>query len=158
VQFPSTAAAHSGSQSVALNTFDTGINKEVQLTHDFGGSTYGTASIWLYDTGAGQTSGNYLEFYVFNSSGIVAEGSTQDYDPRPGGNGHTYDFGTAAGGFETSIVRTQDWHHFVLKDLPDSLQISIDDTVVYSSNAGTAFTNLTINMHAPSWRPAMVSY
>jgi hypothetical protein len=56
--------AHTGSQSVRLDTTSTSQNKLVELFHQFDAKSYGDTSVWFYDTGAGLSSSNYIEFEV----------------------------------------------------------------------------------------------
>lgn len=158
VDFPSTAVVHGGTQSVALRTISTGQNMEVQLFHNFVSPTYGTASVWMFDAVADQPSGNYLAFYLTDATGFVAGIATQDFDFGPS-TGGTYNYSiSGSDGIDTEIDRTQNWHHLLLTSLPNKLEISIDDSVVYSSTNGIPFTRLTMNVHAPGFRPGVTAY
>ena len=84
-----TAMAHSGSQSVEFISTETALTKEIQLFHNFSSPTYGVTSVWMYDTGAGVDSSNYIGFQVSNSSpGFSAGLTTFDYGFRGGGPGY----------------------------------------------------------------------
>ena len=55
--FPSTERAHGGNQSVQFSSTNTSQSRKgIQIRHDFASPTYGTASVWMFDTGAGVNS------------------------------------------------------------------------------------------------------
>src|SRR5438105_2092033 len=56
ISFPSAAQAHSGQQSVQFNSVQGSQQKTIQLQHAFASPVFGTFSVWMYDTGAGQLS------------------------------------------------------------------------------------------------------
>lgn len=65
----SSSQAHSGSQSVQFNSSNTGIQKNIWLSHTFPSPQEGEFSIWFYDTGAGIDSSNYLWLQVNDLAG-----------------------------------------------------------------------------------------
>ena len=133
ITFPSTVQVHSGSQSVEFDSVYTGGSRYQYLIHNFSEPTYGDASVWVYDTGAGLSSGNYLVLQVGNNSlqngdysylGGVAVVFTQDYDLP--GNGDTYNWGgTTNDGGASTVYRTQAWHLFNIDNTASSLTMSV---------------------------------
>jgi hypothetical protein len=159
VTFPSTTQAHSGNQSIQFNTtYYTG-QKNIWLYHNYSVPDYGQASVWVYDTGAGVSSANYLYLILQNQvTGSFISLHTQDYDLGPA-NGGCYYFSLADGSdHNTTVVRSQAWHQFLITSLPGALTISIDGTPVYTGNAGMQFDQIRLQMSGPTWRPAWVSY
>jgi hypothetical protein len=158
VSFPSTAHIHGGSQSVQLNTFNTGQQKEIQLNHNFGAPLYGLFTTWVYDSGAGQASGNYLEAYVNSAGGAqTVKLFTQDFDLGPSNGGHYYYQTDATGVVDTGIARTANWHQFSIDLESTGTILKVDGTTVYSGPAGT-FSVLTINEHAPDFRSGQTAW
>ncbi len=156
-----TAMAHSGSQSVEFSSTQTSLSKYVNLFHNFSSPTYGVTSVWVYDTGAGVDSSNYIDFEISNTSvGFGSELGTQDYDLP--GNGDTYDYSYSAppvaSSGSTGISRTQAWHQFEFADTPQSFSLLIDGTTVYTQAGGTPFTQVLLNMSGPDWDPAWTTY
>ena len=154
VVFPGTTRAHSGSQSVELVTTNSSLDKWVFLNHQFSAPTYGTISIWVYDTGANISSGNYIQFYASRTNNTVAELLTFDYDLGPGLGGSFYYYALGGQPVSTGIDRTQSWHLFYISVLPGSLSMSIDGVVVYSGAGGQPFDKISLLLSGPSWRPA----
>jgi hypothetical protein len=157
ITFPSTAAAHSGSQCVQFNSVATGNNKYIFLTHNFSGPTYGDASVWFYDTAA--SSSNYFQLVVANSAlGKYASVFTTDFDLGPGDGdtyyGNTWDESNVV----SSVERTQGWHQYNLDATATSLTMSVDGNVIYSGPGGTPFDSVNLEMTGPNWRPACVTY
>src|SRR2546430_5326107 len=60
VVFPSTNLPHGGAQSVALSSVANAGQKSIGVYHDFASPIYGRASIWMYDSGADELSGNSI--------------------------------------------------------------------------------------------------
>lgn len=54
---------HSGAKSLQFTSINSGPTKDIQVTHNFATPQFGDYSVWLYDSGAGQASGNYANFY-----------------------------------------------------------------------------------------------
>jgi virginiamycin B lyase len=159
ITFPSTAQAHSGSQSVQFNSTNSSEEKNIALFHHFDVPIYGRVSVWVYDTGAGEPSSNYIQLNVANTQlNQVAYVSTWDYDPDPM-YGSTYIFGApgVSTGF-TTVPRTKDWHEWVIDNTPTSLQVTIDGVSVYTASAGMQFDRVALQMFGPYWRPAWVAY
>ena len=148
---------HAGSQSVQFQTFNNGLNKEVQLFHNFGQPVYGQVSIYLYDAGADLLSGNYLEFYTTGGSGNDFKLFTQDYDLGPSNGGNYYYYSALTGGVITGIDRSQAWHKFSIDVEPAATTLAIDNQLVFTGPGGT-FNGLTINMHAPDFRPGQTAF
>lgn len=158
VVFPAATRSHSGSQSVELVTANTGQNKDVRLYHLFAPPSYGTVSVWVYDTGAGVSSANYITFSInsSNSTGIAGVG-TYDYDLGPGDGGSTYTYVVPIGSgpsHYTGIERTQAWHQFAICCWSNSLVLKIDGTVVYSGPGREPIGEVHLVLSGPSWRPA----
>lgn len=152
VTFPSVANVHSGAQSLQFDSSDTGSNKDVGVHHVFATPTYGTVSVWMFDSGADEPSSNYL---TLNAPPFAV--STWDYDLGPG-TGDTYTITAGSDYDETSIDRTKDWHHFVITSLPNSSTVEIDGSIVYTGPGGQPFLEVQLDMHAPWYRPAWTSY
>ncbi len=159
ITFPSTAVAHGGHQSVQFNTTANTGQKNVELQHTFAAPIFGSVSIWMYDTGAGVSSANYMGFAILNTSlGVDSSIGTQDYDLGPS-NGGTYTFGVFGGsGGASSIVRTQGWHQFTIDSEMTSLTFSIDGTTIYAGPGGTPFDYFWMYLGGPTWRPASTTY
>ena len=154
VVFPGTTRAHSGSQSVELVTTNSALDKSVSLSHAFNAPTYGTISVWVFDTGADVSSGNYIYLYATYTNNMVARLITYDYDLGPGQGGSFYYYETGQQASATAIDRTQAWHLFSISALPGSLSMSIDGVVVYSGPGGQPFDKIFLALSAPYWRPA----
>jgi hypothetical protein len=156
-----TGPAHSGSQSVQLSSVQTGSQKSIDIHHDFAKPVYGRVSVWVYDTGAGESSSNYIGFGVLNlAEGTAAGLGTQDYDLGPT-NGGTYGYGSSYGassGGATPIVRTKAWHQFVIDAAPAAFKIMIDGVQVYADGGGHQFDRVRLEIHGPDWRPAWTAY
>ena len=152
---PSSTRAHSGSYSVELVTTATVQDKNVSIYHSFGAPTYGTVSVWVYDTGADISSGNYISFTVSGGGFSVANIFTADYDLGPGQNGSTYLYGVTNGpSVASAIDRTQAWHQFTLSCLPTAFTLKIDDVVIYTGPGGHTFDYVGLSLSGPYWRPA----
>ena len=159
VFFPSTEQVHGGDQAVKLNsTANTG-EKYIWLFHDFDEPVYGSASVWMYDTGADELSSNYMGLYLL---GEDANSNLQafDYDLGPTNGGNYYYFNTAVStsSITSGIDRTKDWHELSISSLPDLLRFEIDGEVVHESVHGTSFDSIVLQMSGPTWRPAYSTY
>src|SRR5205814_778403 len=116
VVFPSTNLAHGGTQSVALNSVANAGQKSIGVYHDFASPIYGRASIWIYDSGADELSGNSIGFHARNlSQNKSASLFAQDYDlgPSDGGTYYYQAFGLS-GTSRTSMDRTKACHQFAI--------------------------------------------
>ena len=156
VNFPCTTNVHGGSKSVELVTTNSAIDKYVALYHNYQAPTYGTVSVWVFDTGADILSGNYISVYLNRTNNAVAILGTFDYDLGPGNGGIYYTY-TSTGSYQavaTGIDRTLAWHLFQISDLPGSISISIDGINVYNGPGGLPFDSVLLTLHAPNWRPA----
>ncbi len=155
ITFPAATRAHSGRQSVQLSSTVTAGNKNIELTHSFGGTIYGRASVWVYDSGADELSANYLGFFFRNRQAQTAAGLfTQDYDLGPGNGGHYYFGAPGNPSVNTAIDRTKAWHQLTLVSTPDALRLEVDSTPVYSASSGMPFDSVVLEIHGPNWRPA----
>jgi len=160
----STAKAHGGVQSAKFSSIATDADKYERLFHTFASPTYGTASVWIYDTGAGVSSSNSIGLAISNDSlGFSAGLTTFDYGFQGGGPGrgdqyNYYDLPAVDESTATGIFRTQAWHQFKFIDTPDSLSMVVDGTTVYTRAGGTPFTTIWLTSGAPSWRPAYDQY
>ena len=151
VIFPSTAQAHTGSQSVQINSL-AGVTKHVFLEHDLAPS-YGHVSVWLYDNGADLSSANYMGLFL--GSMLVP---TFDYDLGANNGGH-YNYQIGGGpSIASPIDRTVGWHQFAFDSTESALKLSIDGTVVYAGAGGRPITALQIGEYGPAFRPAWSSY
>lgn len=155
--------AHSGGQSAQFSSFNTSSNKYEYLFHDFATPQFGTASVWIFDTGAGVSSSNYIGFQIGNASQNFNAGlTTYDYGFAGGGpgRGDQYDYFVSPPGFvaATGIARTQAWHEYKIVDTPSALTISVDGISVYSTAGGTPITQILLFSQAPGFRPAFDQY
>jgi hypothetical protein len=157
--FPSTLQAHSGAQSVEFTSTDTGSNKGISLEHTFAQPVYGQFSVWIYDTGAGVYSSNYIYFSVDLLNSHVRDAIfTTDYDLGPGQNGHTYTLNPSdQDTIATSVVRSQGWHQFLVDITPSQATFEIDNVTVYTE-PGIAIDHVSLSMFGPNWRPAFTSF
>jgi hypothetical protein len=158
----SKAQAHSGVQSAQFSSFDTGSNKYEQLFHNFASPTYGQTSVWIYDTGAGVASSNYIGFAVTSPS-FSAGLTTFDYGFAGGGpgRGDQYDYfdePIVPNSLATGINRTLAWHQYQIIDTPQSLSLMVDGMTVYTRAGGTPFTQVLLYSQAPGFRPAFTQY
>ena len=155
VTMPSTDQAHGGSQSVQFTSTNTADTKNIGLTHTFVVPVYGKVSVWLYDTGADQSSSNQFWFGIGNSAtGQGALLAAADYNTNEGTQ-YYYD----VNGDSTHIVdRSVAWHQFTIDSKPTGLTLQIDGQTVYSNSDSSPFDSLSLRMLAPSWRPAVSSY
>lgn len=156
------ARTHTGDQAACLSTVVSGDSKSVALEHRFAGAVYGRVSVWMYDTGADRSSSNYIYLTLYDSTtNHLAEIGTMDYDlgPNNGGN-YLYHpwwvWGPAP--LNSPIDRTQSWHQWVIDSRPDYCEISIDDVVLYQSDAGQSFDLVSLWIGGPNWRPAWNAY
>jgi len=156
IAFPSTTQVHNGRQAVRFNSIAGAGQKQIELSHSFARPQYGRASVWVYDTGADRSSGNYLGLWVNNRRrNVYSAVLVYDYNS---GDGATYRYGAWGVGGASSIRRTVAWHHFEIVATPDALQLSVDGQVVYFGPGGIPFDYVGIYMSGPSFRPAMTSY
>ena len=122
--------------------------------------TYGDASVWVYDTGAGLISGNYMGLTLQNS--VLSTGAyigTADYGPQFGVTGGNYLCGFFDGsGTGSGVLRTQAWHLLDIDDTAQSLTMSVDGSVVYSGPGGTPFDSLQLYLNDWSGRPGFTTY
>jgi hypothetical protein len=155
VVFPSTNLVHSGAQSVALSSLANAGQKSIGAYHDFAAPIFGRASIWVYDSGADELSGNYIGFHVRNiSQNKSASLFTQDYDlgSSDGGTYYYQVFGRRETP-RTSIDRTQAWHEFTIIASEQMLTMQIDGVTVYAGPGGVPFDRVEFEIHGPTWRP-----
>ncbi len=155
VTMPSTERAHGGSQSVKFTSTNSSSSKDVGLTHSFGTAGCGRSSIWLFDTGANQSSSNQFWFSMSNSvTGRGALLAAADYGVADGATYYYDVHGITA----HVITRTQNWHQFTIDSEPTGLTLLIDGQTVYSSSEAIPFDKVNIQMVAPNWRPEWTSY
>lgn len=158
VTFPSTVRAHSGSQSVELNSTQGTGEKNIGVFHDFSIPVFGQVSLWAYDTGADVQSANYLTFRLTGPNNVYLDWHVFDFDlgPANGGN-YLYSISDSGGmiqGFNSGVDRTQAWHQFAISSNPGSLILSLDGIPIYSGSDGKSFTHVEFEMFGPSFRPA----
>lgn len=150
VVFPATNRAHSGKQSVQLVSQSIGIQKEINLHHNFTSLVYGTMSIWFYDTGADLPSSNYIQFWLDGASGDSAGLAADDYDLGPGNDGSFY----KVQGVNSGVDRTPAWHNFSIEATPINVNYRIDNILVRTDSSGFAVAAVTFSVRGPDWRPA----
>jgi hypothetical protein len=163
ITFPGTTRVHGGNQSVQLNSKAPSKNKDIELFHHFDAPIFGHVSVYVYDTGAGISSSNYIYLTLNNSQrNVRSDIGVLDYDLGPGNGGDVYYYRPFADytqpPIRSPIRRTLNWHHWEIDAEPQSLTVSIDDRVVYSGRGGTPFNEVTLQMFGPNWRPAWVAY
>ncbi|PYJ93930.1 MAG: hypothetical protein DME23_25600, partial [Verrucomicrobia bacterium] len=144
VVFPSTNLVHGGAQSVALSSVANAGQKSIGVYHDFAAPIYGRASIWIYDSGADELSGNSIGFHARNlSQNKSASLFAQDYDlgPSDGGTYYYQAFGLS-GTSRTSMDRTKAWHQFTIIASEQTLTMQIDGVTVYSGPGGVPFDRI----------------
>jgi hypothetical protein len=153
---PSSTRAHTGSHSLELVSTSTSSDKWVFVYHQFQQPTYGTVSVWVYDTGADVSSANYITFDITRASSDVAVIKTYDFDLGPGQGGSTYYYWATnvPSGPSSGIDRTQAWHQFTISCLPNALTLRIDGTLIYTGPGGQTFDKVEMYLHGPYWRPA----
>ena len=154
ITFPSSTRVHSGVQALQLNSTNTPQNKYIALQHNLAAPTYGTASVWVFDERATDSSSNYIGLFV--NGGAIAV-YTFDYNLGPT-NGGSYVYNTAGQSAHSTIPRTRAWHQFTVASNPSNLTLSVDGITIYSGAGGQPLSDLMIYMGGPSWRPAMTSY
>lgn len=110
ITFPSTTQVHSGQQSVQFNSVADAGQKTIELKHTFAAPQYGTASVWVFDSGADLTSGNYIRLYVANTERETSAALyTTDYDLGAADGGNYY-FNVDGTSTSSSVDRTCAWH------------------------------------------------
>jgi hypothetical protein len=147
----------SGNQAVRFTSFNSGVNKNINLIHTFATPVYGRASVRVFDTGADVFSSNYLALQLTRHTGTYDQKLIvgYDYDLGPSNGGNYY---VGPGDINSGVDRTQGWHEFVIDTTPDSTKFYIDGVLVRSEAAGFAFDHLYLTMFGPSWRPAWTGY
>jgi len=154
VTVPSTAQAHSGSNSVQFNSLSNAGQKGIYLRHDLEQPSFGQISVWFYDNGAGVGSANYLTLTASGPNGGMNL-FTQDYDFGPGTDGHYYKYdATGVPATTTALPRSQGWHQFAINTQAGSVTLSVDGTAVYSGAADLPVSSFAFGMYGPTWRPA----
>lgn len=124
-----------------------GVNQGATLFHAFAGGAYGRLSVWMYDVNGSASSSNYVNLWC-PPFGI----GIRDY------NTGTFDVTTPGGSFSAPVVRSTGWHHLVVEATPTTESVSIDGVLVHTGPGGQPFLEAQLEMHAPAWRPAWVSY
>jgi hypothetical protein len=156
---PSTERSFQGSQSAKFTTVQVSGEKQVALLHDFAQPIYGDASVCVYDTGADVSSSNAIQFILSNSQdNSEVRIGTLDYDlgPTNGGNYYIYPAGAPV---NSGKDRTQDWHEWTIRTLPNLLQFIIDGEVVHTAaGPGPRFDRIGLWMYGPQLRPPTTAY
>lgn len=152
ITFPSTAQYHGGSQCVQFDSVD-GAHKSIGIGHAFDEDTYGVVSVFLYDTGADVESSNYM---ILSASPFSVY--TTDYDGGPGAGGNYQVQVQPNDPIDSGVDRTVGWHEFRIRSTPSSSTVWIDGVTVYTGDGGQPFTETSIAMFGPEYRPAFVSY
>ena len=164
IVFPSADRAHGGTQSLKLESYYNVGQKGICVGHEFTEPTYGTVTVWMYDTGADVSSSNYMNLQLIKQgAGRTGALATMDYDHGPGYGGE-YNYippvESGAPSEYTTVDRTQGWHEFTISILPNSATFWIDGVEVYAGANPTAmgFDLITLNLGGPYWRPAFDTY
>ncbi len=151
IAFPSTAQAHSGTQSVQFTSTNTGQHKDVRLYHEFSQPTYGRFSVWVYDTAAGSNNSNYSWIDLYGS-GHRSAIFTDDW------RGDVYRINCPEIHY-TSVARSIGWHHWTIEVTPSAIRFAIDGINVYESlGESPPIEWVGIGIKAPSWRPTWTFY
>jgi hypothetical protein len=160
----STAQAHTGAQSAQFSSTSTGVNKGLYLFHDFPTPTYGDMSVWIYDTGAGVSSSNYIYFQAYQTDGSSVGIFTEDYGFRGNGPGYgdqyNYQYIHSSGDqlIPTGIERTLAWHQFEIVDTPQAFTLKVDGNTVYNGAGGAPINEVLLSTFGPSYDPAFTAY
>lgn len=158
----SSVNSHTGSQSVAFVS-QSGGQRDVFLTHSFGGPMKGTASAWFYDVAPGQET-LYEWFSLFQASD--PNGSRigiSDYDALCY-NANIFSTGpnAACGIYPQTITapvsRALGWHLFEIAYLENEVRLSIDGQLIHSLTGDYTFDSMRMNISGPSWRPNTTAY
>ena len=146
ITVPSPAAAHSGINSALFDS--TSFPNQVFLRHDFASSVYGTASVWVFDSGADVALSNYLVFQLFNfTEAKNTYIQANDHGGGPDGSIYVYDVWNSDTASNSSVARTQDWHHWEITSTPTAFDIRIDGILVFSDSSGLAIDMLRFGMY-----------
>jgi hypothetical protein len=142
--FPSTSQAHSGTQSVQLNT-SAFPGDSVEMHQNLNTPGYGQVSVWLYDSGAGLSQAANVNFFVGNNTTAWSLLGSPAFA--------TYQYVLGSSGFhDTGIGRTQGWHQFSAESIPGLLALAVDGTLVYSSSDGQPFSYSGFRMWGAPWQ------
>ncbi len=103
VTCPSTFKVRRGAQSIRISTdaVSNGPSKSSAVVHWFARPTYGSASVWFYDTGANVSSANYA---VLSGGGLNVGVPEANLGPKNGGSYVFWNLAYRA--VHTSIGRT----------------------------------------------------
>ena len=157
ITFPSTAQAHSGSQSVQFNS-PANVFNAVGMQHSFATPVYGQVSVWVFDTGADLPQSHALDLSIGNSGLTVATLFTLKFDNGSSPSG-TYDYSLGSAGINpTTIDRSQAWHQFAIASTPGSLTLAVDGATVYSSTAAQPFDSVIFRMNGGPISSPWISY
>ena len=150
----SSGRVHTGVRSLALNSFNTSIPKNIGVIHDFGQRVHGTFSVWVWDSGAGLLSANAVGVWARNRATQESLGIfTLDHDLGPTDGGNFYYSAPLAPQTATTVDRRQAWHLFRITALADSVSLSINNQVIYTAPVGFSFDAIELEIHAPASRP-----
>ena len=150
---------HSGSKSLQFTSINNGGQKDIEVAHQFATPTFGDYSVWFYDSGAGQASGNYANFYsnVNQPSNFWGAGLVVRSDSLGADNQY---FGSTSTGLEvpSGVTRSLGWHQFRLQTRADALVLSVDGVDFYTAASVGPSTDVTLIMHGASIDPPAVTY
>ncbi len=155
ITFPSTLHVHGGTQALQLNTvppFSSTGGKTAGVRHLFSPPTFGQVDAWLYDNGASAVSSNYQTLHT-NAFDL----GTWDYN-LGSANGGQYIFQALGASGNTGVSRTVGWHHFVIRTSLTASSLLIDGITVHAGVGGTPLTEVQLEIHAPTSRPAFTTY
>src|SRR5438094_1390776 len=156
----STNLVLSGIRSIQFSSAQNSGQKDIRASHSFPQAFYGRVSVWTFDSGADELSGNEFGLRIENRAlGQTARIFAPDYDvgPTEGGTYRYQAFGDPEP-TRTAIDRTKSWHQYTITSTEFSLVFQIDGRVIYSGPGGVRFDAVHLYMSGPTWRPAFVAY
>lgn len=150
--------AHSGLQSVALSAFN-GYNGGSGVWHVFPFLAKGAVSCWFYDSQPGQQT-RYGMMTLYNATIPYANPGNQfsvgvlDWDPD------NYIVVNPATGQSvvSGVRRTRGWHFFEIIIGDRGGEYRIDGATVFTFEGSYAFTQISLEVFGPSWRPSATFY
>lgn len=158
IVYPSSNVVRTGQQSLQLTSQVTSQDKWIHIEHVFDTPTYGTFSVWMFDTGADVWSSNSM-MLALEGDDDAALIQVPDYDLGAGNDGSKYKYTTSSqDSGESGIDRTNAWHQFKIQARPDSVVYEIDGITVFTKQTGLAVNKVGLWMFAPNWRPGFTTY
>lgn len=159
VTFPSTAQAHSGTQSVQFNSVPGSIEKQAGIWHKLDAPSYGEVSTWFYDSGADVGSSNYIQLWLHNTVEVPGWNITMGTYDYNFGDGSYYHINMQGVDPSTmQVQRTPGWHQLGARVFPNDVTFTIDGQTVYHGTEDLRFDQIELVMFAPFWRPSFETY